>query len=103
MFSNRTNRVGNCAAPKLLNEAARRQLRPCGVAEIFVGRSSGKSTQREDGALYDACEGSCSKILGFMLCGLDELPPMEECETDDGLLDQVRAHEHHSGCEHDLD
>lgn len=64
--------VGECAAPRMLNDAARRGLRPCGVAEIFVG--SARDHRRQDGELYDACEGRCSKILGFMLCGLSDVP-----------------------------
>ena len=64
--------VGDCAAPRLLNAAARNRedLRPVGVAEIFAGATGGMSLRRKDGALYDACEERCRPILGWMLCGL---------------------------------
>ena len=63
--------TGDCAAPKLLAEAARLGLRPTGIAEIFVGTTGGMSTGKGDGLFYDACEGRCEQIAGFMLCGLD--------------------------------
>ena len=63
--------TGDCAAPKLLAEAARLGLQPTGIAEIFVGTTGGMSTGKGDGMLYDACESRCEQIAGFMLCGLD--------------------------------
>ena len=48
--------VRDCAAPRLLNDAAKKGLRPPGVAEMFVGATGGMSLQRKDGELYDACE-----------------------------------------------
>ncbi|KAK1732783.1 hypothetical protein QTG54_016495 [Skeletonema marinoi] len=65
--------TGDCAAPKLLAEAARLGLRPTGIAEIFVGATGGMSTGKGDGELYDACADRCEKIAGFMLCGLDDV------------------------------
>jgi hypothetical protein len=65
--------VGDCAAPKLLAEAARLGLKPVGIAEIFVGATGGMSTTKGDGVFYDACEDRCVQIAGFMLCGLDGL------------------------------
>jgi hypothetical protein len=64
--------VGDCAAPKLLAEAARLGLRPTGIAEIFIGATGGMSTTKGDGELYDACEQRCEQIAGFMLCGLHD-------------------------------
>ncbi len=64
--------TGDCAAPKLLAEAARLGLRPTGIAEIFVGATGGMSTGKGDGELYDACKDRCEQIAGFMLCGLDD-------------------------------
>lgn len=64
--------VGDCAAPKLLAEAARLGLRPTGIAEIFVGATGGMSTTKGDGVFYDACEDRCEQIAGFMLCGLHD-------------------------------
>lgn len=63
--------VGDCAAPKLLAEAARLGLQPTGIAEIFIGATGGMSTTKGDGQFYDACEQRCEQIAGFMLCGLD--------------------------------
>jgi hypothetical protein len=63
--------VGDCAAPKLLAEAARLGLQPTGISEIFVGATGGMSTTKGDGELYDACEQRCEQIAGFMLCGLN--------------------------------
>jgi len=62
--------VGDCAAPKLLAEAARLGLKPTGIAEIFVGATGGMSTTKGDGVFYDACQQRCEHIAGFMLCGL---------------------------------
>ena len=62
--------VGDCAAPKLLAEAARLGLRPTGIAEFFVGATGGMSLSRENGKFYDSCESRCEQIAGFMLCGL---------------------------------
>lgn len=64
--------VGDCAAPKLLAEAARLQLIPTGIAEVFVGATGGMSTTKHDGEFYDACQPRCEPIAGFMLCGLEE-------------------------------
>ena len=65
--------VGDCAAPKLIAEAARLGLRPTGIAEIFVGATGGMSTTKGDGFFYDACEQRCEQIAGFMLCGLHDV------------------------------
>ncbi len=65
--------TGDCAAPKLLAEAARLGLRPTGIAEIFVGATGGMSTGKGDGEFYDACKDRCEQIAGFMLCGLDDV------------------------------
>uniref|UniRef100_A0A7S3QJ80 Carbohydrate kinase PfkB domain-containing protein n=1 Tax=Chaetoceros debilis TaxID=122233 RepID=A0A7S3QJ80_9STRA len=64
--------VGDCAAPKLLAEAARLGLRPTGIAEIFVGATGGMSTTKGDAKFYDACEQRCQQIAGYMLCGLSD-------------------------------
>lgn len=60
--------VGECCAPKLLDHAARRGLRPRGIAEFYWGDSDTKTP----GAFYPSCEIRCRPILGFMLCGLDD-------------------------------
>ena len=61
--------VGECCAPKLLDCAARQALRPRGLAEFYWGDSDTKQA----GAFYPSCESRCRPILGFMLCGLEEV------------------------------
>ena len=61
--------VGDCCAPKLLNYAASRDLRPVSVAEFYWGGTN-KSGSKVPGQFYEACEEKCQPILGFMLCGL---------------------------------
>ncbi len=63
--------AGDCCAPKLLNFAARNQLRPVSLAEFYWGREN-RSGTRQHGCFYSACESKCKPILGFMLCGLGE-------------------------------
>ena len=64
--------AGDCCAPKLLNLAARKNLIPLGMAEFYWGREN-KSATRQEGSFYPACSDKCAPILGFMLCGLEEL------------------------------
>ncbi len=63
--------TGDCCAPKLLNFAARQQLRPVGLSEFYWGQENHSGT-RQHGSLSGSCEGKCRPILGFMLCGLNE-------------------------------
>lgn len=58
--------AGDCCAPKLLADAARQDLTPLAIAEIFVG----DTTMKKEGEFYDACKERCQPVLGFMLCGL---------------------------------
>ncbi len=60
--------AGDCAAPKLLNAAARRGLRPTGLVEFFFGAPN-VSHGRAHGVFYAPCEDKCAPILGWMLCG----------------------------------
>lgn len=64
--------TGDCCAPKLLNFAAKNNLRPLGIHEFFWGREN-KSGGHRHGAFTSSCAEKCQPILGFMLCGLDEL------------------------------
>lgn len=73
--------IGDCAAPKLLTAAFERGLHPTGLAEIWyeapvrrdaVRRLRGRAA-REHGSFYAACEERCEPIMGFMLCGLDDV------------------------------
>ncbi|MBU1564545.1 MAG: hypothetical protein KJ630_02825 [Proteobacteria bacterium] len=63
--------TGDCCAPKLLNFAARQQLRPVGLTEFYWGQENHSGT-RQHGSLSGSCAGKCRPILGFMLCGLEE-------------------------------
>lgn len=64
--------TGDCCAPKLLNWAAQKNLRPIGLAEFYWGREN-RSQTRKHGEFYSSCESRCQPILGFMLCGREEL------------------------------
>ena len=64
---------GDCCGPKLLNQAARLGLTPTGMAEFYWGRAN-PSASRSQGYFYPACTDKCGPILGFLLCGLKELP-----------------------------
>lgn len=61
--------VGDCCGPKLLNHAARNDLRPVGLAEFYWGGPHPAGNRRA-GEFYPCCEEKCRPILGFMLCGL---------------------------------
>lgn len=63
--------TGDCCAPKLLNYAARNQLRPVGLTEFYWGRENPSGT-RQHGTFSGSCREKCQPILGFMLCGLEE-------------------------------
>ena len=61
--------TGDCCAPKLLNTAARQNLKPIGLAEIYWGRTNRSGTRRQ-GNFYPPCRKKCHPLLGFMLCGI---------------------------------
>ncbi len=63
--------TGDCCAPKLLNFAAKNNLRPLGIHEFFWGREN-RAGGHQHGAFTSSCAEKCQPILGFMLCGLDE-------------------------------
>jgi hypothetical protein len=64
--------TGDCCAPKLLNFAARKQLKPVSLAEFYWGKTN-KSATRSQGTFYPACTDKCGPILGFLLCGAEGL------------------------------
>lgn len=64
--------TADCCAPKLVNHAVRNRLKPTGMCEFFFGKANLSGT-RKHGEFYSSCEDKCEPILGFMLCGLDEL------------------------------
>jgi len=63
--------TGDCCAPKLLGYAARNGLTPLGISEFFFGRPN-RSGSKEHGKFYPSCLDKCARILGFMLCGLED-------------------------------
>ncbi|MCM8542239.1 MAG: hypothetical protein NE328_18355 [Lentisphaeraceae bacterium] len=64
--------TGDCCAPKLLNYAALNNLKPLGISEFYFGLET-RSGTRKHGEFYTSCDIKCEPILGFMLCGLDDL------------------------------
>jgi hypothetical protein len=64
--------TGDCCAPKLLNFAATHNLIPTGIAEFYWGRTN-KSGNRLHRHFYHPCAEKCGLILGFLLCGLNEI------------------------------
>ena len=64
--------TGDCCAPKLLNYAALNNLKPLGISEFYFGLET-KSGTRKHGEFYSSCDIKCEPILGFMLCGLEDL------------------------------
>lgn len=62
--------AGECAAPKLLQYAYEKGLKPLCMAEFWLGASPVGELRRE-GCFYGSCKGKCEPILGFMLAGLE--------------------------------
>lgn len=62
--------AGECAAPKLLQQAYLHGWKPIAMAEFWWGNSP-KTEIRRHGYYYPACKGKCEPILGHMLQGLD--------------------------------
>ena len=62
--------AGECAAPKLLHYAFKKQLHPIALCEFWWGESP-KSEIRVHKEFYPACRGKCEPILGHMLKGLN--------------------------------
>jgi hypothetical protein len=63
--------TGDCCAPKLLGYAARKGLTPLGLTEFYFG-SENLSGTKKHGKVYTSCSNKCGRILGYMLCGLDD-------------------------------
>lgn len=63
--------IGDCCAPKLLNQAAQQNLIPLSMAEFYFGRSN-KSATRYHGRFYPPCADKCKPLLGFLLCGIPD-------------------------------
>ncbi|MEO2169094.1 MAG: pseudouridine synthase, partial [bacterium] len=77
---------GECCAPKLLQEAALRGIRPTGLVEFWWGPSP-TSTVRLAGTFYPPCEEKCGPILGHLLCGYEQPePPLPVIYEDEDLI-----------------
>lgn len=63
------NGTGDCCAPKLLNHAAKKNLKPISIAEFYWGKGS---ESKVEGEFYSSCSDKCQPLLGFMLCGSSE-------------------------------
>lgn len=72
--------AGECCAPKLLQSAYMRGLHPVSIAEYWYGRPKDGEIRRH-GEHYPACRGKCGPVLGWMLQGLEVVPPLD-CNTD---------------------
>lgn len=62
--------AGECAAPKLLQEAYLHGWKPIAMAEFWWGASP-RTEIRRHGQYYPACKGKCEPILSHMLQGLE--------------------------------
>jgi len=58
--------AGECAAPKLLQYAIQKQLKPIALAEFWWG-SAIAHPGKEQGVFYPACKDKCRPILEYML------------------------------------
>ena len=78
--------AGECAAPKLLQQAYLHGWKPIAMAEFWWGDSP-KAEIRHHGYYYPACKGKCGPILGHMLQGLevDENPLLSNTHKDTEL------------------
>lgn len=74
--------AGECAAPKLLQQAYLHGWKPIAMAEFWWGASP-KTEIRHHGHFYPACKGKCEPILGHMLQGLevDENPMLKSMQS----------------------
>ena len=68
--------AGECCAPKLLQAAYLRGLKPLSLAEYWYGQPKGGEL-RIHGRHYPACRGKCLPVLRWMLQGLDIVPPID--------------------------
>lgn len=74
--------TGDCCAPKLLQAAYRRGLKPLCMGEFWMGASP-KGEIRKEGQFYPACSAKCKPLLRHMLLGLDiEANPLLQTVTE---------------------
>ena len=72
--------TGDCCAPKLLQYAYKKGLKPICMAEFWWGESP-KNLIRHHEQFYPACRGKCKPVLTWMMQGLDVDPSPEETNT----------------------
>lgn len=73
--------TGDCAAPKMMQEAYRKGLKPLSMGEFWYGKSPEKEV-REQGRFYPSCTGKCGPLLTYMMQGLDVEPNPLDKEYD---------------------
>lgn len=66
--------TGECAAPKMLEEAYRLGLTPLKMGEFWYGESPRSGEIREHGRFYPSCTGKCGPLLSWMMQGLEVDP-----------------------------
>lgn len=64
--------TGDCCGPKLLGHAVKNNLKPLSMAEFFVGKKN-RSGSKAHGHFYPSCKEKCQPLIGFMLCGIEEV------------------------------
>lgn len=82
--------AGECAAPKLLQQAYLHGWKPIAMAEFWWGASP-KTEIRHHGHYYPACKGKCEPILQHMLQGLqvEENPLLKRMQAPSKSLEIV--------------
>lgn len=81
--------AGECAAPKLLQQAYLQGWKPLAMAEFWWGASP-KTEVRHHGHYYPACKGKCEPILGHMLQGLNvDENPLTQSQLNPQTLETV--------------
>lgn len=82
--------AGECAAPKLLQQAYLHGWKPIAMAEFWWGDSQ-KTEIRHHGHYYPACKGKCEPILQHMLQGLqvEENPMLKRMQVPSQNLEIV--------------
>ena len=82
--------AGECAAPKLMQQAYLHGWKPIAMAEFWWGDSP-KTEIRHHGHYYPACKGKCEPILQHMLQGLqvEENPMLKRMQVPSQNLEIV--------------
>ncbi len=82
--------TGDCAAPKLLEFAFKKGLKPVAMGEFWYGKSPATAV-RTHGHFYPSCTSKCGPLLKWMLRGMDVEDGFRtsagECGEDFGLWD----------------